>query len=66
MNSLLIEDEQKIADFVLEGFRALAWVCTHAFTQTQLWDDPLNPVCQRLKPLCAKPESRAASGLFQS
>ena len=30
MNILLIEDEQKIADFVLEGFAALGWRCTHA------------------------------------
>ena len=30
MNILLIEDEQKIADFVLEAFGALGWRCTHA------------------------------------
>ena len=30
MNILLIEDEQKIADFVLEGFEALGWLSTHA------------------------------------
>jgi len=30
MNILLIEDEQKIADFVLEAFAALGWRCTHA------------------------------------
>lgn len=30
MNILLIEDEQKIADFVMEGFRALGWRCNHA------------------------------------
>jgi len=30
MNILLIEDEQKIADFVLEGFGALGWLSTHA------------------------------------
>jgi DNA-binding response OmpR family regulator len=30
LHILLIEDEQKIADFVLEGFRTLDWRCTHA------------------------------------
>ena len=30
MNILLIEDEQKIADFVVEGLVALGWQCTHA------------------------------------
>ena len=30
MHILLIEDEQKIADFVLEGLGALGWQCTHA------------------------------------
>jgi hypothetical protein len=30
MNILLIEDEPKIADFVMEGFHALGWHSTHA------------------------------------
>ena len=29
MNILLIEDEPKIADFVMEGFHALGWHSTH-------------------------------------